>query len=75
MDSSGNIEIQSVYAAQEEEVIVFRWDADAQSIDLISNDYTKRLDARVMALLTTMHSYPGFLAQITLDGLSKSTIA
>ena len=76
MGSSGDVHLQSMYAEREADKLQFKL-TEAGEMQLCATAYSQQLmkgGSDAIVVLNTMHSYPGFLSQLTLDLLDKTTM-
>ena len=64
---------RSMYAEEENDELRFQWNASAGGLELLESEWTKRLNAKIFAYLTTCHSVPAFLSNLTLDMFERQT--
>lgn len=67
----GVVQMSNMYAEQENDKLMFKINGD--EIQLLENDYTKRLSEFIGTYLEEHDSFPAFLAAITLDLFKSST--
>ena len=79
MDQVGNVHAESMYSMSEHHRLHFKYDSTTEDMVLVGTPYSDTLSQKgsnsdAMLVLTTTHSFPGFLATLTSELLDQSTL-
>ncbi len=65
--------LRSMYSEQENDDLVFQW--NKEGLQLMETSFAKKLDRKIFTYLSTCHSVPAFLSNLTLELFEKRTFA
>ena len=68
------VKIHSIFAEQEDDVLIFHLTADA-SLHLVSSPFAQRMDSKLTAYLKLNNAIPAFTSAVTLQLFENSTMA
>ena len=66
------LKIRSMYAENEGDFLLFRYDED-DKLQLLESEYAKTIDPQSFQYLNVCHSIPAFLSNVTLSLFDKQT--
>ncbi len=67
------LRLRSMYSEQENDDLVFEW--NNEGLQLMETSFAKKLDRKIFTYLSTCHSVPAFLSNLTLELFEKRTFA
>ncbi len=67
------LRLRSMYSEQENDDLVFQW--NKEGLQLMETSFAKKLDRKIFTYLSTCHSVPAFLSNLTLELFEKRTFA
>ena len=73
MTTGDKLRLRSMYAEQEDDVLLFQLIDDGEGLKLLETDLCSRIDPGVFAYLTACGSVPAFLSNLTTNLFEKQT--
>ena len=66
------LRLRSMYGEQEDDCLLFKL-KEGGGLELLESDFTQRLEAKLFTYLTSCHSIPAFLSNLTLELFERQT--
>jgi len=72
-DAKPQIRVKSMFAESPNDFLLFRYDPESSSVEMLQTEFTKTLDKDSLAFLTKCDSPPAFLASLSLQLFERQT--